>query len=272
MPRWLKWLLTIIIFVGLTVGLYFVGFKGEWIKPIVESTGIWGYFIYIILQVIITTLMCFVPATTFTFTLISVQIFGVVTGLILSIIACWLSSITMFLVGRYGGVKLVDWLIGKSAREKAQEMISDRAIVLLPVMLACPFFPDDALCLVAGMTKINIWYFIIMSLLTRSLGITVTALLGNDATINYIKATLGNNIVLWVIAINIVLVDIYAIWKLSGKLENILKKRRLKKSSQENENHEEIISETNYINDSEEIIVKKDKVKMPKNQNNTHKD
>lgn len=229
MPKWLKILLTAIVFIGLTVALYFIGFKGDWIKPLVEQAGWFGYILYILIQVTITTLLCFVPATTFTFTLMSAQIFGVTTGLIISIIACWISSIVMFLVGRYGGTKLVDWLIGKEDREKAQKMISDRATVLVPVMLACPFFPDDALCMVSGMTKMNLGYFSIMSLLTRSIGITATALLGNDATINYIKSALGTNYVLWAILINLLLFDIYVIWKLSGKLEQIMKKRREKK-------------------------------------------
>ena len=240
MPKWLKILLTAIIFIGLTVALYFVGFKGDWIRPIVEQAGWFGYILYVILQVAITTLLCFVPATTFTFTLMSTQIFGITIGLILSIVACWISSITMFLVGRYGGTKLVDWLIGKEDREKAQKLISDRATVLVPVMLACPFFPDDALCMVSGMTNMNIWYFSIMALFTRSVGIVTTALLGNDATINYIKGALGTNYVLWFILINLIIFDVYAIWKLSGKIEQIIKKRREKKAMQEETQSKEV--------------------------------
>lgn len=226
MQKWLKWLLTIIIFIGLTLILYFVGFKGDWIKPLVENAGWFGYIIYLILQISITTLLCFIPATTFTFTLLSVNIFGVITGLILSIIGCWLSSITMFLIGRYGGVKLIDWLIGEESRIKAQKLVSDRATILVPVMLTCPFFPDDAICMVSGMTKMNFWYFLIMSLITRSLGITATALLGNDVTINYIKNNLGDNILLWAMFINILLFDIWVIWKVSGWFENFMKHKR----------------------------------------------
>lgn len=229
MPRWLKWTITAIVFVGLTLALYFVGFKGDWIKPMVEQAGWFGYILYIIVQIFMTTLLCFVPATTFTFTLLSVNIFGVITGLILSIIGCWFSSITMFLVGKYGGTKLVDWLVGEEDRIKAQNLISDRATVLVPVMLACPFFPDDAICMVSGMTKMNVWYFSVMSLITRSIGIASTALLGNDATLNYIKTALGDNILLWFMLINLILFDIWVIWKGSGKVEEILRKRRQKR-------------------------------------------
>lgn len=241
MPKWLKWTLTIVIFVGLTIGLYFVGFKEsskEWIRTVVYNAGWFGYILYLLIQVIVTTLFCFVPATTFTFSLIATQIFNnTAVALILSIIGCWLSSIVMFLVGRYGGTKLVDWLVGEEDRIKAQNLVSDRAIVLVPIMLACPFFPDDALCMVSGMTKMNFWYFLVMSLLTRSVGVATTVLLGNDATVNYIKSALGNNIVLWVMLVNLIIFDVYAVWKLSGKLEQIMRKRREKKEIAKNEEH-----------------------------------
>lgn len=253
MPKGLKWTLTVIIFVGLTLALYFIGFKGEWIQPLVQSTGWFGFILYILIQVIITTLCCFVPATTFTFTLMSVQIFksyGLWVPILISVLGCWISSIVMFLVGRYGGTKLVDWLVGKEDRIKAQNLISDRATVLVPVMLACPFFPDDALCMVSGMTKMNFWYFIVMSLITRSIGVVSTGLLGNDATVNYIKSALGNNIVLWVMLINLILFDVYVVWKVSGKLEQIIKKKReAKEKAQKVENK---IEEDTVINTQKE--------------------
>ena len=60
MKRWLKITLTCIVFVGLTVALYLVGFKGDWIKPLVEGAGFWGYIFYVLIQIIVTTFMCFV--------------------------------------------------------------------------------------------------------------------------------------------------------------------------------------------------------------------
>lgn len=236
MPKWLKWTLTILLFVGLTVGLYFVGFNESsktWIQTVVNNAGWFGYVIYILIQIIVTTIFCFVPATTFTFGIISTQIFSnIYVALALSIIGCWASSIVMFLVGRYGGVKVVDWLVGKEDRIKAQNLISDRATVLVPVMLACPFFPDDAICMVSGMTKMNIWYFLGMSLITRSIGVSVTVLtIGNDIFTTYVLETLGNNYILWFLAINVILFDVYAIWQISGIVEKLIKKSRQKKEN-----------------------------------------
>lgn len=230
MPKWLRWVITATILIGFTVAFYFIGLKVEIIENILSKLGWFSYIAYVVIQVIITTIFCFVPATTFTFTLLSVRLFGTIVGLILSIIGCFVSSLAMFLVGRFGGVKLVDWLIGKESREKVQDKVSDRATVLVPVMLACPFFPDDAVVMCCGLTKMKFWYFAPMCLITRSIGITATALLGNDATLNYIKGALGDNVVLWVMLVNLIAFDIWAIWKFSGVVEKWIQRRRNKKS------------------------------------------
>ena len=230
MKRWIKILLTVLLFIALTVALYFVGFKGDWIKPIVESTGFFGYIIYIIIQVIITTLMTFVPATTFTFTLLATGLFGPVIGFIVSAIGCFLSSMLMFFIGDKLGEPFVDWLIGKDIRIKTQERVSGRATVLVPFMLACPFFPDDAICMVSGLTKMKYWYFAICALLCRTIGVGVTAFLGGDI-LNYSSFSILD----WFLFINIIIIDIVLIWKLSTKVEEIVNKRKQIKDQEENE-------------------------------------
>lgn len=245
MPKWLKWTLTAVVFIGLTVGLIILtsndGVK-EWIKAAIASVGWFGYILYILIQIIVTTAFCFAPGTTFMFGCIAGQIFILPVGLILSIIGCWISSTIMFLIGRYGGEKLIDWLVGKEDRIKAQNLISDRATVLVPVMLACPFFPDDALCMVSGMTKMNFWYFSVMSLITRSIGVSVTVVLVNkgmidpnddQALLHKFISVMGNNPVLWIMLVNLIIFDVYAVWKLSSKVEQILKRRR----GENNEEH-----------------------------------
>ena len=226
MNKWLKISLTVILFIGLTVALYLVGFQGDWIKPIIESTGVFGYIIYVLLQVLITTIMCFVPATTFTFTLLSVQLFGPLTGFLLSAIGCWLSSMLMFFIGKRFGEPFIDWLVGKPARIKAQNMVSGRATVLVPVMLACPFFPDDAICMVSGLTKMKYWYFAVVAAVCRTIGVGVTAFLGGDL-LNYAAFTLLD----WFLFINIIVIDAILVWKLSTKVEQWINKKKQKEEA-----------------------------------------
>lgn len=246
MKRWIKISLTLVVLIGLTVALYFVGFNGEWIKPIVQKAGFWGYLIFIILQVIITTLMCFVPATTFTFSLLAAQLFGTWQGFIVAAIACFLSSMLMFTIGDKLGEPFVDWLIGKQARIKAQDMVSTRATVLVPVMLAFPFFPDDAICMVSGMTKMKYWYFAIVAALTRTIGVGVTCFLGGDI-IDYTAFGIFE----WFVFINLIIVDALLVWKLSTKVENFVKNRKTKKEKEQEASVVEVKSEE--VKDDNEV-------------------
>lgn len=235
MKRWIKISLTVVLFIALTVALYFVGFQGDWIKPLVEKAGFFGYIIYILIQIVITTVMCFVPATTFTFTLLAAGIFGPLTGFIISAIGCFLSSMVMFWIGDKLGEPFIDWLIGKDARIKAQNMVSGRATVLVPVMLACPFFPDDAICMVAGLTKMKYWYFAICAALGRTIGVAVTSFLGGNV-LNYSTFSVLD----WFLFINIVVIDVILIWKLSTKVENFIKNRKQIKSKGEEINEDDM--------------------------------
>lgn len=228
MKRWLKITLTVIIMVGLTLALYFVGFKGEWIKPLVQEAGMAGYLIFILLQVVITTVMCFVPATTFTFSLLAAQLFGTWQGAIVASIACWLSSMLMFTIGDKAGEPFVDWLVGKESRIKAQNMISGRATVLVPTTLLFPFFPDDAICMVAGMTKMKYWYFAIVAALCRTVGVTTTCIFGGDL-INYSQFGVFE----WVVFINLAIIDVLLVWTLSGLVDKWIKKRQDKKQKKQ---------------------------------------
>lgn len=224
MSRWIKISLTIILLAGLSVALYLVGFKGDWIKPIVESAGFFGYILFILINIVVTTLMTFVPGMTFTFTLIATQLFGIFAGFIVSAIACFLSSLVKFFIGDKLGEPFVDWLIGKDARLKAQDLVSVRATVLVPVMLAFPFFPDDAICMVAGMTKMKYWYFAIVAIICRTIGVGVTAFLGGNI-LDYSSFSLLD----WFLFINIILIDVVLIWKLSTKVEEWINKRKQNK-------------------------------------------
>lgn len=229
MKRWIKISLTAVLFITLTVALYFVGFQGDWIKPIVEKAGFFGYILFVLINIVVTTLMTFVPGMTFTFTLLATQLFGALNGFLVSAIACFLSSMVKFFIGDKLGEPFVDWLIGKDARIKAQDLVSGRATVLVPVMLAFPFFPDDAICMVAGMTKMKYWYFAIVAAICRTIGVGVTSFLGGNI-LDYSTFSILD----WFLFINIILIDVVLIWKLSTKVEEWINKRKQTKYMGEN--------------------------------------
>lgn len=217
-------IITCIVLVALITIFCIIGFNGEWVKPLVEGAGWYGYILFVLIQVIVTTLLCFVPATTFTFALLATQLFGVWQGVLVASLACFLSSMTMFTIGDKLGEPFVDWLVGRDSRIKAQNLVSTRATVLVPFMLAFPFFPDDAICMVSGMTKMKYWYFAIVALVCRTIGIVATCVLGGDIIPYHTFGAFE-----WIVFINLVLIDVLLIWRLSTFVEKCVNNRKQKK-------------------------------------------
>ena len=96
-----------------------------------------------------------------------VGIFGVWPAFIFSSIGQIIGSIIAFALGRFFGVKLVTWIVGEETLHKYQDMIKGRDKLMLTVMFLFPVFPDDVLCLVAGLSSMTWPYFIIVMCICR---------------------------------------------------------------------------------------------------------
>lgn len=91
-----------------------------------------------------------------------------------------LTSSLMFLIGRYGGKKLVDWIIGKDVSEKTKKLLTAGGKALLPAAYLLPFFPDDTIALVVGMTNMSFLYNLVCTLIFRNIGALTICVLGTD--------------------------------------------------------------------------------------------
>lgn len=224
-----KILITLLIVAGISVGAFFLlrslGITSvESLRELIENCGTWGWIVFIILFITCVNLLCFVPGTSATFIAVSILLFGAWKGFIISTISVFLGSSIMFLLGNTLGEKAAVKIVGKQSLEQAQKLLDVKSKIFLPLMFLFPIFPDDALCLVAGMTKMKYWYFAIIALIFRTVGIATICFLGggviNWALLSWVE---------WVCLINLAIFDIYLIFYLSNKLEKKILKRGEKK-------------------------------------------
>ena len=181
------------------------------LKALIEGCGIWGPVVFVTLFVVVCTLLCFVPATTATFLIVGTIIFPPIEAFLLCTLSVFISSTCMFFVGDKLGEKVVIKLVGKESLEKAQKLIDVKSKIFLPLMLLFPAFPDDALCMVAGLTKMKYWYFAIIVAIFRTIGVATFVFLGSG--------------ILPFDKLNVIIFDIFIIFKLSDKLEKYIYKR-----------------------------------------------
>ena len=178
---WLIVLLTILAalvalyYIGRSFGLFTVFESQESLKEYVSSFGPLApliFFVIQFLQVIIS------PIPGNITTLAGGVMFGFVKGFLISVAAVFLGSVCAFLLGKKFGRPLVEKIVSKKTVDKYMDSVSSRQKIVLFLMFLFPFFPDDVLCLVAGLSAMRLPYFSILLLVTRPWGLLFSALLG----------------------------------------------------------------------------------------------
>lgn len=189
----------------------------------------WGMIGYILLQII---QVIFIPVNTSIFTIPAIVIFGPEKAFLVSWIGCSIGSIIMFLIGRYGGKKLLKWVVGEKNTQKYSNVLGKGKFILIPFLLI-PIFPDDVMSAAAGISTIPIWYFCIVIFITRAIDTFCTCFVGA----NMIKSTLG--IVLLVIFVILMIIAAIFLTKYQDKIENAIIKlfTKNKKRKEDNMKH-----------------------------------
>lgn len=168
----------------------------------------------------------FLPIPAFITVGAGVLLFGPFWGGVYSYIGIVFGSILAYFLGRCFGVKVAKWLVGEDNLKKGLKIIKGKDKVVLTFMFLFPFFPDDILCFVAGITTISPLFFIVMILITRFISIFASTYSMNNSIIPY---TTWWGILLWIIFILLTIFISIFICKNGEKIENLFTKRKTKK-------------------------------------------
>lgn len=104
-------------------------------------------------------------------TIAGITVFGITKTVLYSSAAIIAASMVAFALGRTFGVRLAVWLCGSKAVAKYRALLKGREAVLLYAMFLLPLFPDDLLCVIAGLGTMSYRSFLVMMILTRPLGV-----------------------------------------------------------------------------------------------------
>jgi len=111
-------------------------------------------------------------------TLVGGMMFGFWPAFGLSTAAVLVGSLLAFGLARVFGRPLVVRLVGSRATERYLGAMTSRARIALVLMFLLPFFPDDVLSLVAGLTGISWLFFLVAVVCTRPWGLLFSSLVG----------------------------------------------------------------------------------------------
>ena len=151
--------------------------------------------------------------------MLGIALLGGKIAFISNLIAIFFSTSILFLIGDKFGEKFAKKFIGEKDFIETQNLLDLKSKLWLPILFVIPIVPDEAICLVAGMTKIKYWYLLLVSLLYHSLEIGFLCFLGSNI-INWAALTTFD----WIMLTNIAIIDIVLLRKLEKFLENKIKK------------------------------------------------
>ena len=106
------------------------------------------------------------------------MLFGTWPAFLLTFAAVALGSLLVFSAARAMGQGAVTRLVGRRVSEKYLDVIHAKTDTFLVLAFLFPFFPDDVLCILAGLTKIPLRRFTVIILLTRPWGLLFASALG----------------------------------------------------------------------------------------------
>lgn len=205
---------------------------------IILGTGKWGMVVYVfiqILQVVILPLpavVCYIPGS---------RIWGAGIATLLASAGVLLGSVIAYCIGRFFGKKAVVWIAGKDTTEKYIDYIGNKGKMIFVLMQILPFFPDDILCMIAGLTSMSFPFFLAVMILVRPLVIAAYCYLGNGSLIPFS----GWGIPVWIAIFAVCIVLAVLSFKYQDRVEKWLvskfgkKKDEPKEEAPEEENNKE---------------------------------
>ena len=91
-----------------------------------------------------------------------------------------IGSLLVFSLARVLGRDFTDKIVSQTLSEKYQSVLHAKSSVFLALAFLFPFFPDDMLCILAGLTNLSFRRFALIVLLARPWGLLFASALGGS--------------------------------------------------------------------------------------------
>jgi uncharacterized membrane protein YdjX (TVP38/TMEM64 family) len=186
-PRGVPWrpilLLAAVIAVMVLAYLFNVGEKIKSLQSWIQSLGVWGPAIFVLIYAGAT--LAALPGVALT--AVAGGIFGAVTGTIAVSLGSTLGAALAFLAARYFARSSIEsWLAGNQRFQKLDRMVEKQGAIVVAITRLVPLFPFNLLNFGFGLTKVPFGTYVLYSWLCMLPG-TLLYVVGFDALFTGLK-------------------------------------------------------------------------------------
>lgn len=183
LKNFILWASAILLLGGCVLGLYLTGFfeaasSPESIKAYIEASAPWSHLVFFFLQ-LVSSIVAPIPSNITA--LAGAILFGTIPAFLLTWAAVILGSLIVFSLARALGQDVVGRFVGRKMSARYLDVIRRKRDTFLFLAFLFPFFPDDILCILAGLTEISWKRFLLLCLVARPWGLLVSCAVGGSA-------------------------------------------------------------------------------------------
>lgn len=186
MKRW-KWLFTLLLVLLLLGGgvilLWQTGFFSsvgslDEMRDYMDRFAPYSHLFFFLVQ-LLSVVVAPIPSNVTA--LAGAVLFGLWPAFLLTWLAVSVGSVLVFCLARALGQGFVERLVSRRVADKYLDVIRRKQDIFLILTMLFPFFPDDVICILAGLTNIPLRRFVVIVVLTRPWGLLAACALGGSA-------------------------------------------------------------------------------------------
>ena len=190
------------------------------------SSAWYGFIFFILLQTVLSMLLCIFPGVSMALIILSTTV--VFPGepwksFFLCFASVAIASCTMYALGRFGGYPLCCRLVGEGDAARALDLLRDKGTFFFPFMMLFPFFPDEALTMIAGTTRMKLSWFLPSIFVARGIGIA--SIVFGLSAVPFEKFTTPWH---WIIFVAVAIVLVVAVFLVARRFARYMNERNKK--------------------------------------------